>query len=218
MIFWTLFWAVLLPFIPALCVKTYDFQIWNYDSITASLCEHVDLYVDLEWRFRDNAKRFYYNHAHVEFPIHVCSFLDIGPCYRQVFTRSTTSPHPWSTTSEPNINVILFWQWSDFLFSNRARVTYLIPDSDADNVYQFRNKLWIGRNLQKWRDLQLFADDEIFLEQKRNGIYENRTSAGINLKLFGRIRGEIGYRYRIMRHLGIWYHTNILLLNLMAQF
>jgi hypothetical protein len=203
--------------LPLLAVKTHDFQIWNYDSMITSLYKRLDLYAEVEFRWRNNATILYYNHEHIELPIRVFSFLTIGPAYRQVWRRVDSPPHLWRTVYAPNLNITLFWEIGDFSISDRSRVTYLMSSLLPD-VFQYRNKLRLYRPILKKRnDVGVFIDDEIFIEQKQRGIYQNRFSVGLTFPVINKIYAEVGYRARASRVGDVWFHDNILLLNLRAN-
>lgn len=203
--------------LPSFAAKKKDFQIWNYDSVTSQINTRVDFFGEVEFRWRDNASTLYYNHEHIEFKVHVLPYLQIGPCYRQIWAKNDLNK--WIGESEPNINIMLLGDVHGFMFYDRSRIAYRIFYDNAPDVWQFRHKLVISKLL--WRkptEISLFVDDEIFLEQKQRGIYENRTSIGLNIELIKQLFAEIGYRYRIIRSGNFWEHDNILLLNLRATF
>lgn len=197
-----------------------DFQIWTYDRVTGALNRRMDLVFEVEFRFRNSGKQYYYNHEHIELPIHVTPFLDIGPCYRQIYTLSTTKPQQWNTQFQPNLNWTFFWHLGPYQFYDRSRVAYIIRSGTGPKTWQYRNRIRVYRELShKLNGVQLFLEDEIFLQQKRRGIYENRTSIGYNVGLFRKIRMELAYRYRVVRGTtGSWEHDNILMVNTFASF
>ncbi|MGE5195851.1 MAG: DUF2490 domain-containing protein [Anaerolineae bacterium] len=202
-------------------IKRRDFQIWNYNSIQGTLNTRLDLYFETEFRWRDNATLLYYNHVHIELPIHLFPFLDIGPSYRQLWVRNldTVSSHTWSPQYEPNLNLTFFWHFYKLYFSDRSRVTYRMFPGHLPNVWQYRNKLAIYTDGAKMPlKLRFFIDDEIFIEQKQRGIYENRFSSGINFSFFRKIKADIAYRRQTVRDNNIWHNNDILMLNLNAFF
>jgi uncharacterized protein DUF2490 len=193
--------------------KKNDFQIWNYDSIFDSLSKRVDLYAEIAFRFKNNATTFFYNHEHIEFPISVTSYMTIGPSYRQVWVLD--SGDFWTTRYEPNLNIAFFKWYRNFLFRDRSRVTYRIYGTDTPNVWQYRNKFSIYR---PWKKIQAFIDDEIFIEERQRGIYQNRATIGIDFKLIEKVIGEIGYRLQTIRQNNVWHNNSILLLDLRVTF
>jgi hypothetical protein len=196
-----------------------DFQIWNYNRVEGEFNRTVGFYAELEFRFRNSATQLYYNHEHIEFPIRVAHFLLIGPAYRQVFTLSPGQKTLWTTTYQPNLNATFEWNFGPWFFYDRHRVSWLIQTGISPNVWQYRNKLGVYRVLsQKLHEVRVFADGEIFLEQKRSGIYENRASVGFNVGLFKKTRMDLAYRKRNVRQNGEWEHDNVLMLNLYAHF
>jgi hypothetical protein len=196
-----------------------DFQIWNYNTLYGQLNKHVDLFTSVEFRYRDNGTTFYYNHEHIELPIHVCSFIDIGPAYRQVFRLPSSSSTQWVTSYQPNFNLTFLWKIWGLHFADRSRITEIIEGSNVRDAWQYRNKLSVYKVLKKGpNEIRLFADDEIFFHQYENGIRQNRTSIGLNIGLFKKIWVDIGYRYRILKLINGWERNNILMLNAYAYF
>lgn len=209
--------TVLFLFLPwiAHAQKKWDFQVWNYDSVTGPISARVNFYGDLEFRWRNQAHSFYYQHEHVEFQISVLPFLYIGPSYRQIWHRN---PAKWTGVSEPNVNIVFHGDVLGFRLYNRSRITYNIYYDNRQDVWQYRNKLSISKLCCRNPDILVFADDEFFLEQKKRGIYENRSSLGLNIKIAKPLNLEVGYRFRILRQSQFWEHNNILLLSLWGFF
>ena len=196
-----------------------DFQIWNGNTVYGHLNKHVDLFAKIEFRYKNSGTTFYYNHEEVELPIHTCSFFDIGPCYRQVFSLVNQDAGLWRTTYVPNLNATFFWHLGPYKFSDRSRFSYIIRTGSLMNAWQYRNKLTVYRVLsQKFHELRLFLDEEVFFEEGRPGLYQNRVSVGYNLGLFRKIRMDLAYRFRIVKITDAWERDNILVLNLYADF
>lgn len=197
-----------------------DFQIWTNDGVSASFNKIVKFYAEVEFRFRDDASRFFYNHEHIELPIFVFPWLAIGPCYRQVFVIpfSQRFTFNWITIYEPNLNVTFFWKLWKLHFFNRSRVTYRIFQEQPD-VWQFRDRFGFNTtNLGTPLKINLFVNDEIFIQQNRHGIYQNRFTAGIDFRLISKLRGQIGYRLQTIKEFNGWNNNDILILNAYANF
>ena len=196
-----------------------DFQIWNANVLSGSLNKQVDLLANIEFRYRDDGTTFYYNHEHFELPIHICSFIDLGPSYRQIFRLNAGTTNQWSTFYVPNLNLTFFWNVHDFYFSDRSRISYIMAQAAFPDIWQYRNRLSVYKIIKQGpRQIRLFAEDEIFFAQQTNGVFENRTSIGLNFFLFKKIKLDIGYRFRIVKQIDGWEHNNILLLNTYASF
>ncbi len=204
---------------PALAGGKTDFQIWDKNIVRGHLNKRLDLSLEAEFRYKNSGSTFYYNHEHVELPIHVTSFLTIGPAYRQIFQLNDNQRNQWTTTYYPNINIYFLWHLGPYHFYDRNRVSYVIKPGSPPNVWQYRNKLGVYRVLSdKLHGVRLFADNEIFIEQEQRGIYENRTTVGYNVGLFKKIRMDLAYRNRIVRITGGWEHDHILFISPSANF
>ncbi len=196
-----------------------DFQIWNDNFLYGSLNKRVDLSLSTAFRYKNSGSTFYYNHEHVELPISVSSFFTIGPAYRQIFHLVSNRRNQWTTAYYPNINFTFLWHIGAFQFYDRSRFAYVIQPGVRASALQYRNKLGIYRKISdNLYGVRFFADEEIFLEQRRRGIYENRASVGFDLGLFKKIRISLAYRNRIIRTNDGWDHDNILMINPYANF
>lgn len=198
---------------------TIDFQIWNKNFIFGQFNRKLDLFADIEFRYKNSGRTFYYNHEHIELPIHVTSFLTIGPAYRQIFTLVAGQRNQWVTTYYPNVNFTFLWHIGVFNFYDRNRVVYTIRPTTQD-AWEYRNKLGVYYTLtKKAHGIRLFADEEIFMRERRHGIYQNRATVGLDLGLFRKVRLIVAYRYRIVHQTQVgWEHNNILVLDATANF
>ncbi len=195
-----------------------DFQIWNYTYLYGHLNKELSLYSSIEFRWKDNASTFYYNHEHVELLAHITPFFDLAPAYRQVWTLSST-PRQWNTEYQPNMNAYFFWNIHHYDFANRSRFAYRIFDTPRLNAWQYRNRLTVLKTIwKKPTEIRLFAQEEIFFQQHVNGLLEGRLAAGTLIMLFKKIMLEMAYRKRYVKIVNHWENDNILVLNLCAFF
>ena len=185
-----------------------DFQYWNTENISWKLDENWKIGFEEEIRFGDNADSLYYAHSDLGLTYSGLSdWLDLGLNYRQIFEKKSSE---WKEENQPHINAVLKWQFQDFSLSNRARFAYKNRE-DADNFWQFRNKLTIK---SPWKvtdfEIQPYIADEIFYDFDVNTLNRNRFYAGFSLKLFKGLKGEIFYLWQTSEKDHKWSDLNVL--------
>jgi hypothetical protein len=185
-----------------------DFQYWNNESISWKLDENWKAGFEEELRLGDNGGNLYYAHSDLGLTYSGLSdWLDLGLNYRQIFEKKSGE---WKEENQPHINAALKWQFQDFSLSNRARFAYKNRE-DADNFWQFRNKLTIK---SPWKltglEIQPYIADEIFYDFDVNTLNRNRFYAGFSLKLFKGLKGEIFYLWQTSEKDNKWSDLNVL--------
>ena len=175
-----------------------DFQIWNTESLKGKITENVSAYMEEEFRFGDDASEFYYHHTHLEIPIVVNNWLEVGPAYRQVWEKytKTDEKEDWYTEYRPNLNVTLKTEWEGWKLSTRNRFEYRMYDIDKDDAFRYRNKFDI-KSPWKWTALKInpYISDEIFGQQDA-GFNRNRLYVGFGMQLMEKLKGDLFYLWQ----------------------
>lgn len=192
-----------------------DFQFWNTESIKAPITEKVGAYVEGEFRFGDDASEFYYQHIHLEIPIEVTKWLEVGPAYRQVwelFTKSEdeAGQEDWFTEHRPNLNVTLKHKWEGWKLSSRSRFELRYFDIDKENVFRYRNK-FTAQSPWKWTKwgINPFIADEIFIDDE-DGFIRNRLQVGVGMNIIGNLDGALYYLWQTSEKDPDWIDFNII--------
>lgn len=204
---------LLSPFSMVSAYEDGDWQYWNTESVQGKLTDNLKAYVEAEFRFGDDASKFYYQHTHLELKYKVNDWFEIAPANRQVYelyTKSTTEDD-WYTEYRPMLNGTINWKWADWKFSNRARIEYRMYDINKDDVWRFRDKI-VLKSPWKWTPLEInpFISGEIFITENKDGIYRNRLYAGVGMKLFEHVKGEVFYLWQTEDKGDEWKDTNVI--------
>ena len=197
-------------------LKNGDFEIWNYNVIHGKLYKNVWLLAINNFRYDRTASQFYHFYEHFQINWYPCSFLGIGPAYRQIFTR--VDKENWIPVYYPNLNITFLLERAYLQFTDRSRIVYEMVSPSRFNAWIYRNKFKIHTiNGYTSLDMRFFAETEVFFRQRR-GFEEYRFSAGMNMHVVPKIRFEMGYRFISEKWIDSWFNKNVLLLNLKAYF
>lgn len=205
---------MLSPFSMVSAYEDGDWQYWNTESVEGKLTDNLKAYVEAEFRFGDDASEFYYQHAHLQLKYEVCEWFEIAPAYRQVwerYTKTTTEEEDWFTEYRPMVDGTFKWKWQDWKLSYRARVSYKMFDIDKDDVWELRNKFTV-KSPWKFTPLEInpYIAEEFYFLENHDGIYRNRLYAGVELKLFEHVKGDIFYLWQITEKGDDWIDYNVI--------
>ena len=77
--------------------KRGDFQIWQRNFLYKHINERVSLQFYNEWRFGDDASKFFYVNLQAQAKFRIWSWLTTTPGYRQVLRRTPVNSNHWDT-------------------------------------------------------------------------------------------------------------------------
>ena len=192
-----------------------DFQYWNMEAIEGKINDKWKAYMEAEFRFGDDASKFYYQHTHLEIGYKVNDWLEIAPGYRQVwelFEKSVDEPgqEDWFAEARPMINFLLKHKWKGWELRNRNRFEYRIFEIDKEDVFRYRNALLVN-SPWKWTQWNInpFIADEIFI-QENDDFNRNRFYVGVNVDLMEHLTGRIFYLWQTSEKDNEWIDFNII--------
>ena len=201
-----------------------DWQFWQTDTVSGKLTDNLKASMEAEFKWGDDCSEFYYAHADISLDYRINDMFSLGVAFREAYelNTGTEEENDWYNEHRPMINGSIAWKWGDFKFKNRARVEFRNFEIKDDRI-RFRNKLGI-KSPWKWTELNInpYIEDEIFLEEDKDGIYRNRLYAGIGLELmdagWGVLKGTLYYLWQADDTDDGWKNTNVCGLKLKLGF
>jgi len=173
-----------------------DWRNWNTVTTKGKISDNVGAAAELEFRFRDNASEFYYQHSQIALSLKCpkMDWLTITPAFREVYELDKVegSNSLWFAEHRSLVNVAASCKLGDWKIKNRARVSYRDFDIDKGSTFRGRHKLTI-QTPWKLAGMKPYISDEIFVEQGKAGIYRNRLAGGVSFKLLERVKGGVYY-------------------------
>lgn len=199
---------VCLSLASAYAFDDHDFQVWNTDVEEFKVNKDSKLVFEEEFRWGDNARKFYYHHYDIGFFYDMRKFLNIGGGYRQVYELKSGK---FKLENEPYLAATLLWDLRGFKFDDRNRLEYRHFDYQTDS-WRYRNKVTL-KGPWKFTKLQLqpFVADEIFIGfDGASELNQNRFSSGFSMALCQNIKAEIFYMLQSNKSSGKWTDANVL--------
>ncbi|MDD5610662.1 MAG: DUF2490 domain-containing protein [Candidatus Omnitrophica bacterium] len=186
----------------------HDFQVWNTESEEFKLNKDWKLTLDQEFRWADNAHRFFYQHYEGGLVYSLNKYLSLGGGYRHVLEDKKDK---FKVENEPFIFATLFWDILGFKFDDRNRMEYRHFDYQTDG-WRYRNKFtvklpWKFTKLQ----IQPYFSDEVFVTfEAINQFSQNRFFSGVGMALTKHIKTEIYYMLQSKKSTDAWIEANVL--------
>ncbi|MBI1871436.1 MAG: DUF2490 domain-containing protein [Chlamydiae bacterium] len=179
-----------------------DFQYWSTEAVEGKINDQWKVYVEEEFRFGDDASKFYYHHTQLEPGYKVNDWLEIAPAYRQVWeldTKLAKKDH-WFEEERPMFNVTVKHKWNGWEISDRNRFEYRFFEIKEDR-FRYRNKITL-KSPWKWTSWNInpFIADEIFVEEGVTGTpcgyNRNRLYGGVGFQIISHLKGELFYLWQ----------------------
>lgn len=199
--------------------KDGDWQLWNDEALKASINDKFGIFAEQEFRWGDGMRQYYYEHSHIQLDFKTLNWLTISPAIREIY--EINSKEAWYWESEPQINITGSWKvFNDWSFDARARIEYRIFEEPGKNdVWRNRDKFTL-KSPWKLSPLKLnpYIADEIFFQEKKDGIYENRLWLGMGMQFCKNIKGDLYCMLKLEDKNGDWWSTNVLGVQLKFEF
>lgn len=197
--------------------KRGDFQIWQRNFLSKHLNDKWTLQFYNEWRFGDNASKFFYVNLQAQAKFKICSWLTTTPGYRQVLRRVPVNSNHWDTEYSPMWDATATYRFREWQLQDRNRVQYRIIQSNP-YPWVYRNRLrLVAPPFLEDPKLALYADNEIFWQQA-DGIDDDRATVGLMTLWTSCFGGELFYMARFVKAVPSWKHYNILGLSVIFSF
>ena len=190
------------------CVDDGDFQYWNTESVSVKVNEDMEVTLEEEFRFADDAGYLAYQHSDLGFEYSgIADWLVLGANYRHIFEKSGGKR---VETNEPHVNATVKWKAVGFGFSNRLRFAYKNREAGEDG-WVYRNKFGF-KPLRKFTKLSIqpYVADEIFIDLDTSRFTRNRLYAGFELPLSKNIKAQLFYLWQTSKSSGAWIDLNVL--------
>ena len=204
---------VIFGLVCVLSVKAYafddgDFQVWNTDVQEFKINNDSKIALEEEFRWGDNANKFYYHHYDAGFFYNLKEYLNIGGGYRHVYELKGGE---FKLENEPYVTATLLWDLKGFKFDDRNRLEYRHFDYQADS-WRYRNKITVKL---PWKftgfEIQPYLSDEIFIGFAGiSELNQNRFSSGLCINLTKNVKSEIYYMLQSTKSSGKWVDANVL--------
>jgi len=194
-----------------------DFQVWNTDGQEMKVGKSGKLMFEEEFRWGDNASKFYYQHYDVGYAYSLNKYFSFGGGFRYI---KDLKGDKFRDESQPYFVAFEYWNPAGFSITNRNRLEYRSYDYQVDS-WRFRNKLDIK---SPWKftkfEIQPVIADEIFLSLNGINLNENRLYVGLAFALTKKLKGEVSYMLRSTKNVTIctWKQTNVLSIKLKYSF
>jgi hypothetical protein len=193
-----------------------DVQYWNTESISWKFTDDWKAKIEEEFRFGDDMQDFYYHHS--DFGLShsgLAEWLALGVHYRQVFEEKSGV---WKQENRPHLNATIKFKLEGLDVSNRSRFEHRDRE-DADTDWRYRNKSSVTFPI-KWTtfEIQPYIAHEIFIDFDAEDFTRNRLYAGLGLKLYKQLTGEIYYLWQSTKSNEDWIDYNILGTKLKVSF
>lgn len=168
-----------------------DFQFWNTEAVSWKIADDWKLDFQEELYWGDNASNPYYNHLDIGIIYSgLYDWLDLAFYCRHINEERSGD---WKRETRPHLNATVKFDLGDFKASNRGRLEYRDRE-DADNLWRYRNKLTLKFPWKFTRlAIQPYLAEEAYYDFDAKRLNKSRFYAGIALKLFGDLSGEIYY-------------------------
>lgn len=168
-----------------------DFQYWNTESASWKIDDNWRINLEQEFRWGDDAGNPYYRHTDLGAAYSgFADWLDLGLNYRHINEEKSDD---WKTENRPHLNATVKFNLGEFKLSNRGRFEYRNRE-DADNFWQYRNKLSIKCPLKMTElEIQPYLADETFTNFDSEEMSRNRLYSGFSLKIWKNLAGDIYY-------------------------
>ena len=185
-----------------------DFQIWNTDVEEFQVKKDLKLVFEQEFRWGDNASEFFYQHYDLGLFYKLSGYWTVGAGYRHILNKSKGK---FLVENDPYLIATFSSQFAGFKYDDRSRLEYNHFDY-KDDTWRYRNKLTVKA---PWKftklEIQPFAADEIFiLFDDGQRLSENRSTAGLSMKIIKNLKGEIYYMYKAVKSGVNWKAANVL--------
>lgn len=195
-------WCVLIGFLSAQAYAETDSAYWNEESIEGEITDKLSAAIEAKYRFNDDASRHYYSSTALELNYAFLAWLEAGVGYREIYKLKKTA---WQQEKRQYLQAEAKMKADGWKFKNRLRVELRDTPSEKP-YYRFRDKITV-KTPWTWTPAEInpYVADEVFVESKEDeGFNENRTYAGIDMKLTERVGFELFYAYNIERKDHAW--------------
>lgn len=199
------------------CSASEDFQFWSTAGASAGLSKNSSIAFEEEFRFRDNAGRFYYHHSDLGFVYTgLADWLSVGFNYRQIFEEDSMGE--WRQENRPHLNATLTGKVSGLSVSNRSRLEYRDREI-KDDLWRYRNKLTVNLPAELTPlKLQPYFADEVFLNVEGRAFEINRACVGLTTNLLKNLKGDVYYVRQSSCSTDHWTDINIIGIQLRIAF
>ncbi len=194
---------------PAYAFDDHDFQVWNTDVEEFKISKDAKIALEEEFRWGDNANKFFYQHYDAGIFYSLNKYLNIGGGYRQVYELKNEE---FKVENEPYLTATLFLNYHGFAFDSRNRLEYRHFNYQNDSG-RYRNKFslkfpWKFTKAQ----IQPFVSDEILIGfgDGASELNQNRFYSGFGMNLTKNIKAEIYYMLLSTKGADKWTDANVL--------
>ena len=185
-----------------------DFQYWNSESLSVKLNNDWKAALSEEFRFGDDAGKFYYQHSDLGFIYSgMAKWIDIGLHYRHIFEKRSND---WKVENQPHLNLTLTWDAEEFKLSSLSYLSYRNRE-DAEDFWEYRNKFTLTPDWQFTRlKIQPYLADEIYINIDQGEFSRNRLFSGVKLALGKSIKAALFYLWQTTKGSDSWQDLNVL--------
>jgi hypothetical protein len=184
-----------------------DFQVWHTEVQEKEINQVSRVALEEEFRFADNASKFYYHHYDLGYSYDMNKHFTLGINYRQVYEKKNGD---FKIENRPHLNATLKTEILGFQCDDRSRLEYRHFTYQEDS-WRYRNKLTLKF---PWKftafKIQPYIADEIFLDLNGIDLNRNRFYAGIGFSLTENVKGEVFYLLQSSRNPSSWTDANVL--------
>jgi hypothetical protein len=197
-----LVWCMLFGILTANAFAETDSAYWNEESIEGGITDKLSATIEAKYRFNDDASKHYYSSTALELNYELLAWLEAGAGYREIYKLKKTA---WQQEKRQYLQAEVKLKADGWKLKNRLRVE--LRDAPSEKTYyRYRDKITI-KTPWTWTPAEInpYVADEVFVEEKEGeGFNENRTYAGIDMKLTERVGFELYYMYNIERKDHAW--------------
>ncbi len=206
----------------AYAFDNHDFQVWNTDSEEVKLNKNSKLLFEQEFRWGDNASRFYYQHYDIGYQYSLNKYFSLGGGFRYIKEKKSQGNQlsRFRDESDPYFASFMNYELYNWKLADRVRIEYRYYDYQV-NSWRFRNKFDIKSPWKFTRfKIQPLIADEIFFRFNGIDLNENRLYAGFAFALTKNLSGEITYLWKTNKSVNtcVWTDTNVMSAKLKLAF
>ncbi len=202
---------VLCPVAAASPAQDEDFGIWNTYDLEKKLNKQWKMKVGEELRFREH-NGLYYAETHVGADYKPVKYCALGLEYQEIRASKTVKKkEQWYWESVPRFYVTPQTVLKGFLLEDRNMLEFRWRE-ESKFSFRYRNRAGVTAPW-KWTPLALqpYTENEIFFENHKNGLVEDRFFAGFKLHWWGPLYGSIYYlRHSTKNTIAKWKSLNVL--------
>lgn len=174
--------------------------------------------IEEEFRVGDNISKLFYVHTIVGIYYNPFSWLSIMPAYEQLFLRRR-GLDDWFPVYDPFLQVLFTKETGKWIFRNRSRFEYVMPDNGiSNNFFLYRNLCLVVFPFRLTKlNIEPFFDEEVFFSS-RDGFDQFRLTGGFQTPILRELAIDLYYRYRGLKRQSGWVFHNIIGVNFAITF